>query len=165
MPPYHVYFFCRRRSSGASSQITFLFFKSVTQSIMMYCRTVWLSSQCVKLKTKLYNQIQICAKINGQPMAHCLQVTHNKSMFRFAHSISSDFLHVLNWEHKLLPSGRRFRVPQFICNRLKNQDQCSDNWDQNPEDIMWYVWLSRLFDVFCTSMKSVKHVTVSSICV
>lgn len=37
-------------------------------------------------ETKLYNKIQICAKIIGQPVAHSLQATY-KSMFVLANSI------------------------------------------------------------------------------
>ena len=77
------------------------------QSVMLYCSVLGLS---VKDKAKLYNQINICSKINGLPVAHLFQEAHNKSM------LSTDVTHVLHREYQLLPSKRRFRVPSFKHN-------------------------------------------------
>ena len=115
-----VYFLRRLRSFGASSQIIYLFFTSVIQSIMLYCSTAWLSSLSVKNKTKLFNQIKICAKITGLPAVYSFQEAHNNSMLRLARNISNDPLHVLHSEYQLLPSNRRFRVHSFNRIRLKN---------------------------------------------
>ena len=118
-----IYSLRRLRWFGASSQILSLFYTSVVQTVLLYCSTAWFNSLSITHKNKLYSQIKICAKITGRPVEavlHSFNEAHTKSMLRLANSISSDPLHVLNGEYQLLPSMRRFRVPKFKKNRLKN---------------------------------------------
>ena len=118
-----IYSLRRLRSFGASSQILSLFYTSVVQTVMLYCSTAWFNSLSVTYKNKLFSLIKICAKITGRSVdvvLHAFKEAHTKSMLRLANSISSDPLHVLNGEYQLLPSRRRFRVPTFKKNRLKN---------------------------------------------
>ena len=118
-----IYSLRRLRSFGASSQILSLFYTSVVQTVMLYCSTAWFNSLSIAYKNKLYSQIKICAKMTGRPVEtvfHSFKDAQTKSMLRLAKSISSDPLHVLNGEYELMPSMRRFRVPKFKKNRLKN---------------------------------------------
>lgn len=46
------------------------------QSVMLYA--VWLSSLSVRLRTELYHQLRLCAKITGQPVALLFQTAHKK---------------------------------------------------------------------------------------
>ena len=116
----NIYFLHRLKSFGASSQIMFLFFTSVIQSIMLYCSIAWLSNLSAKNTSKLYNQLKVCSKIIRLPVAQAFQEAHNNSMLRLAKNIWSDSTHVLYNEYQLLPSNRRFRVHSFNHNRLKN---------------------------------------------
>ena len=49
-----------------------------------------------------------------------LQTVFDETIIRQAQKIISDPTHVLHPEYQLLPSGRRFRVPQCRLNRFKN---------------------------------------------
>ena len=60
---------------------------------MLYCSTARLSNLTVKNKSKLYNQIKVCSKIIGHPVAQAFQEAHNNSMLRLATNISSDCMH------------------------------------------------------------------------
>ena len=57
---------------------------------MLYCSTAWLSNLSLKNKSNLYNQLKVCSKIIGLPVAQSLKEAHNNSMLRLATDISSD---------------------------------------------------------------------------
>ena len=112
-----IYFLCRLRSFGASSQILNLFFTSVKMSILQYCNIVWYKSLSSNLKAKSSLQLKICSKIVRHPLQTIYETAYHKNMLRLAYNIVSNSNHVLNKENKLLPSKCRFRVPKF--NKIK----------------------------------------------
>ena len=115
-----IYFLRRLRSFGANKHILLLFFQSIVQSVMQYGISAWFSCLSVQLKTKLTRLLHICSKIVGQTLELHFQAAYTKRMLSLASNISSDPSHVLFKEYQLLPSNRRFRVPQARLNRLRN---------------------------------------------
>lgn len=85
--------------------------------------TIWLRLETsVRLKAKLSNQPQRCAKIKGQPVAPSLLSAHKKNTRRLANSNPGGPWAPLNGKHvaPVLPSDRSFRVHPVERSRLKD---------------------------------------------
>lgn len=92
-----------KHGTAVHSTLKNLTWKHPYESIMW--TKVHINSSICETWTKLYSQIQICAKIFGQPVAHDFQEAHNKSTLRLANStISSDLSPILNAEYQLVKS-------------------------------------------------------------
>ena len=115
-----IYFLRRLRSFGANKTILLLFFQSIVQSVMLYGCCAWYSCLSVQLKARLGRLVRICSKIVGRTLETGFQEAHRRRILFLARRITSDPTHVLFKEFELLPSNRRFRVPQARLNRLRN---------------------------------------------
>jgi len=69
------------------------------------------------LKTKLFNQLNICSKIVGQPLEKLYDSAYYNNLFRLANIIVSNPMHILHKEFE--PSKRRYRMPRFNKAMLK----------------------------------------------
>ncbi len=67
-------------------------------SVLQYCN----SSLSVMRKTKLFNQLQICSRIVGQPLEKLYDSAYYKNVLRLANNTVSDPNHVLQNEFELL---------------------------------------------------------------
>ncbi len=81
------------------------------------------------LKTKLFNQLQICSRIVGQPLEKLYDSAYNNLLRLANNNIVSDLNHVLHNKFELLPSNRRYRVPRF--NKGLKDYKCYSMFDLN----------------------------------
>ena len=96
-----------------------LFYRANMESIIRYGITTWLGNLSVKLKTQLQNLIQRAGKIIGMQPPCPLQEIFERTLIKQGQKISQDPTHILHKEYEMLPSGRRYRVPNCKLNRYK----------------------------------------------
>lgn len=135
MIDHHVEFLCKKihhciiswKTELFWSHIDYLFFMSVTQSIMLDCRVACLSILSVKNKTKLHDQIKICSKIIGTVSSGGSPIITVWSGCPEIFPVSS---HALNREYQPLPPNRHYRVSSFRQNKFKNYFYISPSYSQ-----------------------------------
>ena len=115
-----IHFLRRLRSFGASSEILSLFFVSTIQSILQYGGAVWFGGLSAHLKARILWLLGICSKLVGDSVENAFIESHVLHTVRLADKISQDSSHVLQREYQLLPSGRRYRVPECRKNKYKH---------------------------------------------
>ena len=115
-----MYFLRRLRLYGVNSKLLFLFFQMILESVIRYSMQTWYGNLSVQLKSRLGRLISTAFKIVGYQEQCYLQSLYEKSVLREAHKILDDPDHILNQELELLPSGRRFRMPNCRLKRYKN---------------------------------------------
>ncbi|KAK0133376.1 hypothetical protein N1851_031102 [Merluccius polli] len=74
----------------------------------------------IQLKNRILRLLSICSKLVGHTMEAHFFDSCTKHTLRITDKIALDPSHVLNKEYKLLPSGRRFRMPSCRRNKYKN---------------------------------------------
>ena len=114
-----MHFLRRLRVHGVASSIMMLFYRANMESIIRYGITTWLGNLSVKLKTQLQNLIQRAGKIIGMQPPRPLQEIFERTLIKQGQKISQDPTHILHKEYEMLPSGRRYRVPNCKLNRYK----------------------------------------------
>ncbi|KAJ8358150.1 hypothetical protein AAFF_G00030040 [Aldrovandia affinis] len=112
---------CRLRSFGASQEILHLFYCSTIQSVIQYCSTVWYDSVTLQARTRVTSLLKMTSNIIGKPVIQGFHHSQISNTLRLAQKITADPSHILHPEFELLPSGRRFRLPWYKLNWLKNE--------------------------------------------
>lgn len=114
-----LHFLRRLRVFGIDKDIMMAFYRASIESIIRYGITVWFGNLSVKLKAQLQTLIKRAGKIMGMPPPTSLQVLFDESVMRQGQTIAEDQEHILHGEYELLPSGRRYRLPNCKTNRFK----------------------------------------------
>ncbi|XP_071394679.1 uncharacterized protein [Centroberyx affinis] len=81
----------------------------VVQCILQYGGAVWFSDLSVQLKARILRLLRICSKVVGHPVEDSFLHSCSKRTLRLADRVAQDSSDVLNEEHQLLASGKRFR--------------------------------------------------------
>ena len=105
--------FClqKLRSLNVSAAVLRTFYRSCTESVLTFSFLCWFGGLNVKSKNFLNKVVNVCGKVVGQRQEHLSQL-YERHVVRKARVIEDDNSHVLAKHYKLLPSGRRFRVPK-----------------------------------------------------
>lgn len=114
-----LHFLRRLRVHGVAKSVMLLFFRTCIESVLRYGITSWCGNLSVKLKTQINNLLKRAGKIMGTPPPLSLQEVLEETMIKQSRRIANDPTHVLSNQYELLPSGRRYRVPQCKRNRYK----------------------------------------------
>ena len=114
-----LHFLRRLRVFGIEKEIMMAFYRASIESIIRYGITVWFGNLSVKLKAELQTLIKRAGKIMGMPPPTSLQALFDETVKRQGLKIIEDDEHVLHGEYEILPSGRRYRLPNFNTNRFK----------------------------------------------
>ena len=114
-----LHFLRRLRVFGIDRDIMLAFYRASIESLVRYGITVWFGNLSVKLKAQVQTLIKRAGKIMGMPSPTSLQVLYDEAVRRQALNIVQDEDHILHGEYDLLPSGRRYRLPNSRTNRFK----------------------------------------------
>lgn len=98
------------RGFGVSSQILERVYVGLIESVLVFNITVWFGYLTVANKNKLKRIVRNAGKVIGREQKS-LDVLYQTAVLRMAKSISSDVNHPLFDEFRLMPSGRRYRMP------------------------------------------------------
>ena len=113
-----LYFMRKLRQYHLDKPIMKLFNCSFVESILTFCFTAWYFSLSLVNKNKLIKIVNMSSKIGGQRM-RCLTELCECRVAARGRAIHADQSHPLNGEYRLLPSGRRFRVPSLDVTRTQ----------------------------------------------
>ena len=114
-------FLRRLRVFGVQQRVMLLFYHAVIESIFRYTICVWFGNLTVRSKAQINRLAGIALKVMGVRE----HLTLEESIVKKAKRIIADPSHVLHSEYKLLPSGRRYRVPVKNKKRHLNRYTCS----------------------------------------
>ena len=114
-----LHFLRRLRVHGVARNIMLLFYRATMESIIRYGITTWFGNLSVKLKTQLQNLIKRAGKIIGMQPPCSLQEIFEETARKQGLKITCDPNHILHKEYEMLPSGRRYRLPNCKLNRYK----------------------------------------------
>ena len=114
-----LHFLRRLRVHGVNRNVMVMFYRAAIESIIRYAITTWFGNLSIKLKSQLRSLINRAGKIMGSPPPSSLQEIYDETARRQGLKISRDPKHVLHTEFELMPSGRRFRMPNCKLNRFK----------------------------------------------
>ncbi len=84
----------------------------------MFCIVAWYGNLTLANKNRFASLIKVASKISGRSQAQRTDLYH-KQVFRKATSLLECKDHPLWIELKLLPTGRRFKVPVMRTKRYK----------------------------------------------
>ena len=112
-------FFRRLRVHGVDKEIMILFYKAAIESIVRYGMMAWFGNLSVKLKSQLQKLIIRAGKIIGQMPPTPLQELFEEAVRKQGLKVINDPNHVLYSQFELMPSGRRYRLPNCKLNRYK----------------------------------------------
>ena len=96
-----------------------LFYRASIESLIRHAITTWFVNLPVKQKAQLQNLTGQAGKIIGMPPPSSLQENFEETVRRQGRKIAGDPNHVLFSEYELLPSGKRYKVPNCMLNRNK----------------------------------------------
>lgn len=114
-----LHFLRRLRVHGVDKDIMILFYKAAIESIVRYGMVVWFGNLSVKLKSSLQTLIKRAGKIIGQVQSTTLNELFVEAVKKHSFKIINDPNHVLCSEYEMMPSGRRYRLPNCRLNRFK----------------------------------------------
>lgn len=106
-----VYLLRKLNSFNVNKNILNNFYCSFIESLFTFSFICWFKSLSLVDKNRLQKIVKICSKIIGIKLRD-LSSLYEEQVLRKAKCILSQPLHPLFPEFDLLPSGRRFRVPQ-----------------------------------------------------
>ena len=112
----NLYFMRKLRNFDATPYSLVLFYNCFIQSIFMFSIQCWFGSLNLKNKSKITKLINIASKVSGVTL-DSLQDVAERQILQLSEKIISDSTHILNFEFRLLPSGRRYENPKFRTNR------------------------------------------------
>lgn len=110
---------------GIQQKVMLLFYHAVIESIFRYAISVWFGNLTVKLKSQINRLALSALKVMGVREHPTIQAIFEDTVLRQARKIIEDPSHVLNSEYKLLPSGRRYRIPVKNEKRFLNRHKFS----------------------------------------
>ncbi|XP_040891591.1 piggyBac transposable element-derived protein 2 [Toxotes jaculatrix] len=102
-----------------SSAVLVNFYRSVIESILTSCITVWYGNSSVADRKALQRVVKTAQRITGTPLPSIEEV-QRKRCLRRARNILKDSSHPANGLFNLLPSRRRFRSLRTRTSRLRN---------------------------------------------
>lgn len=113
--------FCLRRLSLFNIDKTTLtvFYKSFIESVLSFSLAAWFKNLPLRDKNKLSQIIKRSSRLIGDPQAG-LETLYTRQVMRIATNIVNCSSHPLHEEFRLLPSGRRFRVPSGRTKRFRS---------------------------------------------
>lgn len=114
-----LHFLRRLRVFGIEKDIMMAFYRASIESIIRYGIIIWFGNLSVKLKAQLQTLIKRAGKIMGVAPPTALQDLFDETVKKLGVKISEDNEHILHGEYELLPSGRRYRFPNYKTNRFK----------------------------------------------
>lgn len=114
-----LHFLRRLRVYGVDKNIMLLFYRATIESVLRYGITTWFGNLTVKLRTQIQRLTNMAGKIIGMPLPASPQEIFEETMIRQSLKITSDPSHVLHTEYQMMPSGRRYRLPNCKRNRYK----------------------------------------------
>lgn len=104
---------------GIEKDIMMAFYRASIESIIRYGIIIWFGNLSVKLKAQLQTLIKRAGKIMGLAPPTSLQDLFDETVRKEGLKILEDSEHILHGEYELLPSGRRYRLPNCKTNRFK----------------------------------------------
>lgn len=114
-----LYFLRKLRVHGVDKDIMLLFYKAAIESIVRYGMVAWFGNLSVKLKSQLQTLIKRAGKIIGRVPPTTLNELFEEAVRKQSLKITNDPNHVLYSEYEMMPSGRRYRLPNCRLNRFK----------------------------------------------
>ena len=107
----HLYFLRKPNSFNVNKKLM-----SLTESLSFID---WFRSICVRDKNQMDHIVKVAGKLIGTPQTS-LTAIFEKQVLSKARSILDCASHPLHCNFETLPSGRRFRLPFYKCNRTRN---------------------------------------------
>ena len=122
----YVYTKCLRRvhylrimkNVNVCKTILSLFYKSVIESVLLYCIVCFYKNGTKKDVKKLGKIVRIASRMGADTV--CLENLYRSSSHKLAQKIVKDICHPLHHEYQFLRSGRRLRAPVQRTSRFKN---------------------------------------------
>ena len=106
---------------NVSAAVLHTLYRSCTESVPTFSFWCWFGGLNVKSKNILNKVVNVCCKVVGERQEQLSQL-YEQRVVRKARVIVYDNSHVLAKHYELLPSGRRFRVPEsntvLFCSQL-----------------------------------------------
>ena len=93
--------------------------KSFTESVLTFSFIAWFGSICVRDKNQMSHIVKVASKLI-RTLQTSLTAIFEKQVLNKVRSILDCVSHPLHCNFEILPSGRRFRVPFYKCNRTRN---------------------------------------------
>ncbi len=115
----NVCFLRRLRVHGVDKNVLLLFYRAAIETIIHYGISTWFGNLTVKFRSQLQNLIKWTGKIIGMLPPSSLQEIFEQTVMKQGQKITTDPNHILYKEYELMPSGRRYRLPNCKLNRYK----------------------------------------------
>ena len=114
----HLY--CLRKLSYLHIDRTLLtiFYCAFIESILSFCLVCWFSNLSLKKKNSLKQIVRWSSRLIGEPQLNP-EALYTRQLQRIAGSILRDGSRPLHKEFRLLPSGRRYKLPACKTKRFR----------------------------------------------
>ncbi|KAF7648010.1 hypothetical protein LDENG_00163040, partial [Lucifuga dentata] len=110
-----LYFLRKLCSFNVDMSFIKMFYSCFIESVLTFSLICWYGSLNLKNRCKLGNIVKVCSKLVGTDLTNLSQI-HVTRATRKAQLVLSDSSHPLHRNFQLLPSGRRYRLPQCRTN-------------------------------------------------
>ena len=114
-----IYCLQKLRSLKANKSVLCNFYSCFIQSVLTFGFLCWFGGLSVRNKNVLDRIVKVCGKVVGEKQ-ESLCVLYESQVRKKVSMIVRDSTHILAQHYQLLPSGRRFRVPNDSTVRDKN---------------------------------------------
>ncbi len=107
------------KKAKVPSQLLVNFYKSIIESILCHCITVWYTSCTIQNRRDLARIVKSAQRIVGTKLPGLDSIYANR-LYKKASNIIKDSTHPGNRLFEPLPSGKRYREIRTRTNRLRN---------------------------------------------
>ena len=113
-----IYCLQKLRSLKVNTNILTTFYKSFIESVVTYGFLCWFGGLNVRNRMMLNRVVNVCGKVVGERQ-QSLNELYEHRVVRKAEAILNDASHVLASQYCLLPSNRRFSMPNTTTQRAR----------------------------------------------
>jgi len=114
-----LFFMRKLKKAKVPSQLLVNFYRSIIESILCHCITVWFTSSTIQNRRDLARIVKSAQRIVGTKLPD-LDNIYASRLYRKASNIIKDSTHPGHRLFKPLPSGKRYRAIRTRTNRLRN---------------------------------------------
>ena len=115
-----LYFLRRLNNFRIDCSLMLLFYKTFIQSILTFNFLCWFGNLSVQNKAKLNKIVNTARKIIGSHSVTPIGLFYEQQIVKKVRKIVGDSSHILYYDYKFLPSGRRLRMPITRTNRFRH---------------------------------------------